>query len=82
MRIVEYNDKFMYIKDVSYKNGICEVSIYNVNNKETYFGEGNKIIKTINEKRGVYSYVLVDKDEWENYGSDRMHIFSIYIENN
>lgn len=82
IRVVDYNIKnnFMYVEDIVYKDGICEVSHYNIDDKTTYFGRGNQILKSRDELKKTYCYFLVDKGEWEKYGVDEMHLFHILFE--
>lgn len=74
-----YGEEILFITDIVYKDGKCEVSGYDVTNKKTtYMDIGDKIVKLEQENTGIYSYFLVDSKEWEKYGTSKSSLFSIY----
>ena len=78
-----YEDEIILITDIVYKDGVCELSNYDVTNKKTTcFERGNKIIKHVIEKGGFCSYSLVDRDEWEKNGTSRVSFGRFYLEKN
>lgn len=75
IRIVKYyGENYIFICDIVYKNGIYELCNYNPTTFETYFSRGNGIEKTKNEN---WNYWLVDKEEYEKYGTSKSIICEI-----
>lgn len=78
IRIVKYyEENYIFVCDIVYKNGIYELCNYNPETFETYFSRGNGIKKTKNEN---WNYWLVDKEEYEKYGASKSIICEIMDE--
>ena len=78
-----YEEELMSITDIVYKDGVCELSNYDVTNKKTICLErGNKIIKNVIEKGGYCYYFLVDSEEWEKDRRSRASFGRMYLEKN
>lgn len=72
--VIYYDSKYIFIRDIVYKDGKYKMCYYNPNTKETYFAIGDGIESTQDNN---LNYWLVNEENYSKYGVSDNHICEI-----